>query len=119
MPSQETFFSEISNGREVEVVKTYDPQFAREVFDQMTDDAKTALKQSLISHGTLDPSDSPDLDNDGLWQGIEDGSREDWNTFSYFVVAERRDSKSLSLFVCADWPTAEAFAKLQLSASIA
>jgi hypothetical protein len=114
VPSQEIFFSERLDGKHVEVIKTYDPQFAREAFDQMNDEARAVLIRSLISCGTLDQSDMSDLDDDGLWQEIEDGSREDWNTFSYFVVAERRDADSRTVFVCSDWPTAEAFAKLQL-----
>ena len=114
MPSPEIFLSETSDEKQVEVVKTYDPRFAREAFDQMNYEARAALIRSLISHGALDQSDLLDLDDDGLWQEIEDGSREDWNTFSYFVVAERRGAESRTVFVCSDWPTAEAFAKLQL-----
>lgn len=116
MPRQEVFLSEISNGRQVEVVKTYDRQFAREVFDLMDAAAKATLKDSLIANGTFDSSELPDLDGEELWEGIEEGSREDWQTFSYFVVGEGKDAKADALFVCSDWPTAEAFARSRLIA---
>lgn len=117
MPKQELFFSEIANGRQVEVVKTYDRQFAREVFDLMDDGAKATLRDSLIANGTFDSSELPDIDDDGLWEGIEEGSREDWQTFSYFVVGKGKDAAADALFVCSDWPTAEAFARGKLSSS--
>ena len=48
---------------------------------------------------------------DTIWQEVEEGSREDWNAFSYFVVTESSTHRTAPVFVCSDWPTAEAFAK--------
>jgi hypothetical protein len=49
-----------------------------------------------------------------LWLEVEDGAREDWNTFSYFVVMEQAGSGSTPIYVSADWPSAEAFAKSRI-----
>lgn len=51
---------------------------------------------------------------DALWDEVQEGAREDWNTLSYFVVTEQVGGKTSALFVSADWPSAEAFAKEQL-----
>jgi hypothetical protein len=50
-----------------------------------------------------------------LWSEIEDGAREDWRTFSYFVVVEQKKQHSEPLFVAADWPSAERFAMSQIA----
>ena len=39
-------------------------------------------------------------------------AREDWNTFSYFVVTKSNGRKTEELFVSGDWPTAGAYVKL-------
>jgi hypothetical protein len=112
MPSQELFFSQESNGKQIEVVKTYDSQFAREAFRDMDEQAKEILAQSLIADGALSSEDMPFADED-LWQGVEDGAREDWESFSYFVVREGSPLAVQPLFVSSDWPTAERFAKFR------
>jgi hypothetical protein len=112
MPSQEVYFDERADGREIRVLKTYDSHFAREAFDQMSEDAKAVLVQALLDEGATLDADSGD---EGLWQAIEEGAREDWNSFSYFVVQENGDHSPHYLFVSSDWPSAELYAKRQLA----
>ena len=44
MPQQEVFFEQVTGDRRIQVLKTYDPAYAREVFDEMDDDASYALE---------------------------------------------------------------------------
>jgi hypothetical protein len=111
MPGQETLFDEHVDGRRLEIIKTYDSIYAHEAFEAMGSDAKAILGKALVSEGTLDEAEISDLGDDYLWEGINEGAREDWNTFSYFVVREVVGSTHKCLFVCADWPNAEAFLK--------
>ncbi len=37
---------------------------------------------------------------DSLWQEVEDGAREDWNSFSYFIVTENRVTRKQSRVSC-------------------
>ena len=43
------------------------------------------------------------------------GAREDWNSFSYFVVQEKGEHSLRYLFVSSDWPSAELYAKRELA----
>jgi hypothetical protein len=112
MPTQEVFFEEKAGGREIVVIKTYDSHFAREVFGQMSEDAKAVLAQTLSDEGATLEADRGDED---LWQALEEGAREDWNSFSYFVVQEKGEHSLQYLFVSSDWPSAELYAKRQLA----
>ncbi|WP_158749970.1 hypothetical protein [Acidobacterium sp. S8] len=112
MPAQEVFFAEKAGEREIVVIKTYDSHFAREAFDQMSEDAKAVLAETLSEEGATLEADSGDED---LWQAIEEGAREDWNSFSYFVVQEKGNDSPQNVFVSSGWPTAERFAKRQLA----
>ena len=109
MPQSDVFMDERIGDKRVLVLKTYDSAFAREAFDVMD---VQALKFLSVSLGLEDlpASDSPDF-ADSIWQELEDGAREDWNKFSYFVVTEDTANRPSPVFVSADWPTAEAFAK--------
>ena len=119
MPQQETFFEQISGNTRVQVLKSYDAADAREAFSLMDAEALTFLSHSLQAQGA-DSADLPSPDDsrfaDSLWQEVEDGAREDWNSFSYFIVTENRGSETVPRFVSPDWPTAEAFAKRLLQA---
>lgn len=116
MPSQEVFLKLESDGRQIEVIKTYDVAFAKEAFAEMGEDAKAVLGHSLIEDGVLDSEGFP-FDDDNLWQGLEDGAREDWSSFSYFVVREGNLAPR-ALFVSSNWPLAERFAKLRATALV-
>jgi hypothetical protein len=115
MPQQETFFDQEQNGHSVKVIKSYDAGFAKEAFRAMDDSALVFLGRSFDlqskyeASGLPQPSD-PDY-ADFLWDEMEEEAREDWKTFSYFVVL----SDKTPLFVSPDWPTAEAFVQSTLS----
>lgn len=119
MPQQEVFFEQIAGNRSIQVLKTYDPGYAREVFDDMDDEAQTILWKSLDIEQTYDAVDLPSPDDparaDFLWGELLDSAKEDVrlnpNLRSFFVVNEIRSTKPQSLYVSADWPSAESFAK--------
>lgn len=115
MPKQETFLEEEANGRKLQVVKTYDPAFAREAFECMDDVALAFLRESLQLEAAYAPEDLPkvgDSDyNDVLWEEVEDGAREDWNKFSYFVVMTGQGGDLSPVYVSSDWPSARDFSK--------
>jgi hypothetical protein len=119
MPQQEVFFEQATGNRRIQVLKIYDPAYAREVFDEMDEHAHAVLWNSLDIEQTYDLNDLPsptDPDRaDFLWHELIDSAREDVrlnpNLRSFFVVNEIREAIPQSLYVCADWPSAETFAK--------
>lgn len=121
MSQQETFFEQKTGDRRVEVLKTYDRNYAREAFGNMDKVAQAYLWSSLGIDDAYDPADIPlrhDLDSeDVLWEELLDAAREDGNLFSFFVVNEAKGSFSESLYVAPDWPSAEAFAKKRIAAT--
>jgi hypothetical protein len=122
MPQQEVFFEQVTGDRRIQVLKTYDPAYAREVFDEMDDDAQAMLWKSLAIEQTYDIAALPaptDPDRAGfLWDELMDSAREDVrlnpNLRSFFVVNEFREAAQQSLYVSADWPSAEKFARGRL-----
>jgi hypothetical protein len=122
MPKQESFLKESAGPVTVEVIKTYDPSYAREVFDQMQVAAKEALARSLEITEKYASEDIPDPDgpeyDDLLWGELSEDSLEDVRQsprqHSFFVVSVNSDGKSQDRYVSADWPSAEAFARAQL-----
>ena len=112
MPQQEVFLDETIDGKRVLVVKTYDESYAREAFRSMSDEAKVFLWKSLKPEEIYEAEGLPTQPGDEydafLLDELLSEGREEWNTFSYFVVAEPAGEP---LFVSPDWPTAEAFAK--------
>jgi hypothetical protein len=118
MSGQTTFFEEIIGGTRIEVLKSYDEALAREAFERMDEDALAFLARSL-SAGDSDEVTGPNSGDpdytEVIWEELKDGAREDWNSFSYFIVAEESAGHTSPLFVSADWPTAEAFAKRRIS----
>ncbi len=119
MPQQEVFFEQAAGDRRIQVLKIYDPGYAREVFDEMDEGAHAILWKSLDIEQTYDSAELPspqDPDHaDFLWDELMDSAREDVrlnpNLRSFFVVNEIRSAKPQSLYVSADWPSAESFAK--------
>ena len=116
MPRQETFLT-VKNGDEtVEILKTYDEDFAKEAFRNMDDAALAHLANSLKPETLYDEKEIPKPGDEGyedfIWDVMVDDAREDWKTFSYFVVTRSSSRRSEELFVCGDWPTAEAYVKL-------
>jgi hypothetical protein len=119
MPQQDVFFEQATGNRRIQVLKTYDPAYAREVFDEMDEHAYAVLWSSLDIEQTYDLNDLPgptDPDRaDFLWHELMNSAREDVrlnpNLRSFFVVNEIRETAAQSFYVCADWPSAEKFAK--------
>lgn len=119
MPKQEVFLNEQVGEQRIEVLKTYDPAYAREVFEEMDESAQAILWNSLDIEQTYDQSDLPSRTDPGradfLWHELMDSAREDVrldpNLRSFFVVNEIRGAKTKGLYVSADWPSAEGFAK--------
>jgi hypothetical protein len=124
MPRQETFLKESAGPMTVEVIKTYDRNYTREVFDGMEPDAKEALAQALELSKKYEPADIPNSGgieyDDFLWEELSEDSLEDVRQsprqYSFFVVSESKDSKYRDRYVSADWPSAEKFAKRRLNA---
>jgi hypothetical protein len=110
MPKQETYFEKTLDSVRVAVIKSYDAKFAREAFDVMDDGALAFLGQSLVADGKLEAVDESSSSGaeyiEMLWEGVEEGAREEWNTVSYFVVL----TGDLAVYVSSDWPSAEAYA---------
>jgi hypothetical protein len=125
MPKQETFLSETANGVVVEVVKTYDRSYAREVFSVAGDGARKALATSLDIQKNYEQDDIPDPDgsdyDDFLWQELLDAAVEDVrqspSLSSFFVVTETREGKTADIYISADWPSAETFARGRITAA--
>jgi hypothetical protein len=123
MPAQETFFEQEAAGRRVEVLKTHDQTYAREVFSSMDEEAQRRLWAVLRPEEIYDPGGLPTLgdptDVNGeaeafLWDELLEQAREDGTLLSFFVVNESAGGRSESLYVSPDWPSAEAFAKARL-----
>ena len=119
MPSQEIFFEQRVGNKRVEVLKTYDRAYAREVFDSIDSEARQALAAALELEKNYEPTDIPRPDSsdydDFLWDELVEAAREDVrndpNLYSFFVVSETRLAQSQELYVSPDWPSAESFAK--------
>ncbi len=115
MPRQETFLSLKKGDETIEVLKTYDEQFAKEAFRNMDDSALAHLAASLKPESIYEPSGIPKPNDEGyedfLWDVMVDEAREEWNSFSYFVVTRSLGRKTEEVFVSPDWPTAEAYVK--------
>jgi hypothetical protein len=127
MPKQEIFFEQQDGDHRVEVLKSYDRGYAREAFNGMNEEARQRLWETLKpeeiynSAGLPSLNDPDDVNGDAeafLWDELEEQAREDGSVLSFFVVNESVDGRSESLYVSPDWPSAEAFAKERLSASL-
>ena len=74
MPKQEVFFEQKTGDRRVEVLKTYDRSYAREVFKGIGDDARGALAAALELEKNYEPADIPDPNgsdyDDFLWDEL-------------------------------------------------
>ncbi|QNI30836.1 hypothetical protein H7849_17165 [Alloacidobacterium dinghuense] len=122
MPRQETFLKESAGPVTVEVIKTYDRDFAREVFNSMEQDAKETLAQALELSKKFEPEDIPNSNgieyDDFLWEELSEDSLEDVRQYprqhSFFVVTVNKDGKSQDRYVSTDWPSAESYAKSAL-----
>ena len=125
MPRQEMFFEQRSGDRRVEVLKTYDRSYAREVFSGIDTEARKALAAALELEKNYEPADIPDPDgsdyDDFLWDELLGAAREDVrndpNLYSFFVVSEAKPAQTQVLYISPDWPSAEAFAKNRIASA--
>jgi hypothetical protein len=119
MPKQELFLEEQIGDHRIEVLKTYDQQFAHEAFCNMEPQAQEHLWKALAIADNYDSQEIPvigdDTCQDFLWEELLETAREEGNLLSFFVVNEFRAGKSEALYVSSDWPSAESFAKNRLS----
>jgi hypothetical protein len=124
MPKQEVFFDELVSEVRIEVLKSYDQQYAHEAFNDMDEEALKTLWEALKPEEIYDPAGLPSLENrDGdeqafLWDELLEQAREDGNTLSFFIVSETLAGQSCSLYVSPDWPSAEAFAKKRVTSQV-
>ncbi len=119
MPQQEVFFEQRAGDRLIAVLKTYDRSYAREVFGKVDDAAMKTLAVALEIEKNYEPDDIPAPDGeeyeDFLWEELSEASVEDVRQSprlcSFFVVTENSAGKAKEIYISADWPSAEAFAK--------
>lgn len=122
MPQQEVYFEQATGDRLIQVLKTYDPSYAREVFNAMDDDALALLWRARDIEENYDRADLPSAADpnraDFLWDELLESAREDVRLYpslrSFFVVSELRTTIPRGLYVSADWPSAEKFAQDRL-----
>jgi hypothetical protein len=123
MPQQEVFFEQKTGDRRIEVLKTYDRSYAREVFNRIDGEARESLAEALELRKNYAPEDIPDPDgsdyDDFLWEELCEAAREDVRNdpslYSFFVVSEASLAKNEDLYISPDWPSAEAYAKKRIA----
>jgi len=117
MPQQETFLElQTPDGATLTVVKTYDKQFAKEVFGEVDDQARDLLWKSLKIEETYDPANLPGVDEPEdrdalLLDEMLDEGRDVYPHFSYFVVAKSLGGQTEYFYVSPDWPSAEEYVR--------
>jgi hypothetical protein len=119
MPQQEVFFEQQVGDRLIVVIKTYDRSYAREVFGKVDDEAKKSLAAALEIPENYDPEEITDPNGqdyeDFLWGELSEASLEDVRQSprlcSFFVVTETKAGETEDIYISADWPSAEEFAK--------
>lgn len=123
MPKQEIFFEQKAGGKRIEVLKAYDQEYAREVFESMDEASQKRLWNVLKPEEIYDLAGLPklgDIDGEGeefLWDELLDQAREDGTLLSFFIVNETIGRRTESLYVSPDWPSAEAYAQERLRAA--
>jgi len=125
MPRQEGFFEQQTGDLRVEVLKTYDRSYAREVFNGIDGEAREALAAALELEKNYEPADIANPEGNDydafLWDELLGAAREDVradpNLYSFFIVSETRSGKSQDLYMSPDWPSAETFAKKRIAAN--
>jgi hypothetical protein len=123
MPKQESWLRESANGITVEIIKTYDQSYAREVYQSIDDEAMKRLAAALEIDKNNAPGDIPDPNGqdylDFLWEELSQASLEDVRQsprlYSFFVVTETKADKVSDIYVSADWHSAEEFANRRLA----
>jgi hypothetical protein len=121
MPKQQIFFEQQIGNWRVEVLKSYDQGYAREVFLNLNDEALRLLWKSLTPEQMYEPDSLPKFGIPGggaenfLWDELLEQAREEGNLLSFFIVNVSDGRQSEGIYVSADWPSAESYAKLRLT----
>ena len=124
MPRHETFLNERNGDQAIEVLKPYDQVYAREAFRNMDDEAQRLSWSILGPEEIYEPSGLPTLDDENdvtgkaeafMWDELLEQVREDGNMLSFFVVNETKGSRTESLYVSFNWPSAESLARARLA----
>jgi len=121
MPGQETFFEQRRGETTIEVLKSYDRSYAREVFAKMDDAALKHLWTALKPEDSYEVEVLPSLDDLGgeaqgfLWDELLEQAREDGALLSFFIVTERDRDQQQGLYVSPDWPSAKKYAEGRLN----
>ena len=123
MPQQEIFFEKRAGDLLVTVLKIYDRSYAREVFNNVDEEAIKCLAASLEIEKNYAPEEVPTPDGgdykDFIWEELSEAAVEDVRQYpivsSFFVVTESRVGKADEIYISADWPSAEAFAERRLA----
>ena len=110
MPRQEVFFEQKTGNRRVEVLKTYDRSYAREVFKSIGEEVRQALAEALELRKNYAPEDIPDPNgndyDDFPWEEVCEAAREDVRNdpslYSFFVVSEDNLDTNEDLYVSPD-----------------
>ena|SRR6185437_1740229 len=109
MPKQQTFLELQLSGSKVSVLKSYDRQFAHEVFEGMEETARQQLGATLRIKDRYELASA--VSDDDVWEELVEQSREDWNRDSFFIVRRTGPRSLENLYVSPDWPSAERFAR--------
>ena len=124
MPQQTVFLDERKGDRKVEVLKSYDQSYAHEAFRNMDDEAQQLLWNILKPEEVYEPAGLPSLNDPNdlageaeafMWDELLEQAREDGNLLSFFIVNETTGTRTESLYVSPDWPSAESFARARLA----
>lgn len=127
MPQQEIFFEKRAGDLLVTILKIYDRSYAREVFNDIDEEAIKYLAASLEIEKNYSPEEVPIPDGgdyqDFIWQELSEAAVEDVRQYpivsSFFVVKESGVGKADAVYISADWPSAEAFAERRLAGAAA
>ena len=102
MPQQEVFFEQQTGDWRIEVLKTYDRSYAREVFGSVNDEAKRSLAAALEIAKNYDPEDiqiqmdktTRTSSREELSEASLEDIRQSPRLYSFFVVTETKAGKA-------------------------
>ena len=121
MPRQETFFEDRRGDATIQVLKSYDRNYAHEVFAGMDEAALKHLWAALRPEDIyvldgLPPLGDPSGEAEAfLWDELLEQAREDGTLLSFFIVNEDHGYRSEGLYVSPDWPSAKSYAETRLN----
>ncbi len=120
MPAQEICLELTANELSLQVLRTFDRHFAREVFDGMDDVAQSILGSALGFDDSYDsaaaPAAQPEAESQSLlWEETVRAAGDLGPMPAFFVVVEGRGPGQRNLYVSPDRSSAEDFARALIS----